>query len=186
MNRNPQTETRLIRAAHASVLVVDVQTKLMPAVADGERLCAQLALFLDFLEDLELPVILTEHCAERIGTSVPQVVSDSRTRLKKRHFSAIDAHPAVLLAPKPQVIVTGAEAHVCVLQTVAGLLHAGREVFVVEELVGSRDPRNKALALQRMAGLGASVVSMEMVFFECIAHADHPKFRELLDLIRNH
>jgi len=41
------------------------------------------------------------------------------------------------LGPRPDVVVTGCEAHVCVLQTVLGLIEAGRRVFVVADAVGS-------------------------------------------------
>mgnify|MGYP000331817614 CR=1 FL=1 len=70
-------------------------------------------------------------------------------------------------------------------QTVLDLLAAGRKVAVVEEAVGSRQARDKALALTRMRQLGAQVVSREMVAFEWLHRADSPKFRTVLkDFIR--
>jgi hypothetical protein len=63
---------------------------------------------------------------------------------------------------------------------VLDLLAAGRKVFVVDEAVGSRRPRDKALALGRMRQNGAEIVSREMVAFEWLENADSPKFREVL------
>ena len=71
------------------------------------------------------------------------------------------------------------ETHVCVLQTVMELLAGGRQVFVVEEAVGSRRESDKALALARMREAGASIVSREMVAFEWLRKADSDLFREI-------
>ena len=71
------------------------------------------------------------------------------------------------------------ESHVCVLQTVMELLASGRQVFVVEEAVGSRRDSDKALALARMRQAGASIVSREMVAFEWLRKADSDLFREI-------
>ncbi len=64
-----------------------------------------------------------------------------------------------------QVIVCGTEAHVCVQQTALDLRRAGKQVFIVAEASGSRDPANRDLAFTRMRGHGIEIVSREMVAF---------------------
>jgi hypothetical protein len=59
------------------------------------------------------------------------------------------------------------------------LLGSGRQVFVVEEAVGSRRESDKSLALARMREAGASIVSREMVAFEWLRRADSDVFREV-------
>jgi nicotinamidase-related amidase len=71
------------------------------------------------------------------------------------------------------------ETHVCVLQTVMELLAVGKQVFVVEEAVGSRRDSDKALALARMRDAGARIVSREMVAFEWLRKADSDLFRDI-------
>jgi nicotinamidase-related amidase len=66
-----------------------------------------------------------------------------------------------------------------VLQTVMELLAGGKQVFVVDEGVGSRRDADKALALARMRDAGAAVVSREMVAFEWLRKADSDLFREI-------
>jgi nicotinamidase-related amidase len=80
--------------------------------------------------------------------------------------------------------VAGVEAHVCVLQTVLGLLRPGRRVFIVADAVGSRDPADKAAALDRASRNGAEVVTSEMVLFEWLRDARHPRFREVQKLLK--
>ena len=82
------------------------------------------------------------------------------------------------------VVVAGCEAHVCVLQSVLGLLDRDRRVCVVRDAVGSRRAESKETALARMERHGADIVTAEMVVFEWLATAEHQRFREALKLIK--
>ena len=64
------------------------------------------------------------------------------------------------------------------------LIEAGRRVFVVSDAVGSRRAESKDIALQRMARSGADIVTMEMVLFEWLQSAEHPRFKEAMALIK--
>jgi nicotinamidase-related amidase len=99
----------------------------------------------------------------------------------KLHFSAVAGacHGLDQAGGSGQYVVCGMETHVCVLQTVMEMLAAGKQVFVVDEAVGSRRESDKALALARMRDAGASVVSREMVAFEWLRRADSPLFKEV-------
>ena len=166
------------------LLVVDIQSALLPAIDGGEALLGHTGWLIDVAQTIGIPVLATEHCQQRIG------VTDARLRdkfrpeaiVEKEHFSAV-SEGTLLRAPdaeRRQWIVTGTEAHVCVQQTVLDLLAAGRQVFVVDEAVGSRRPRDKELALQRMQQNGAEIVSREMVAFEWLEKANTPLFRDVL------
>ena len=88
------------------------------------------------------------------------------------------------LPRRAEMVVAGCEAHVCVLQTALGLLAAGKRVHVVRDAVGSRRPESKAAALERLARHGAEIVTTEMVLFEWLESAEHPRFREIVALIK--
>jgi hypothetical protein len=57
-------------------------------------------------------------------------------------------------------------------------------VFVVADAVGSRDPADKTAALDRLSRNGAEIVTSEMVLFEWLGDARHPKFREVQKLLK--
>ena len=80
--------------------------------------------------------------------------------------------------------MAGCEAHVCVLQTVLDLLAAGRRVVWAADATGSRDPVDRAAAIDRARQHGAEIVTSEMVLFEWLRDARHPKFREVHKLLR--
>src|SRR5688572_8102251 len=94
-------------------------------------------------------------------------------------FDAVrEPRRAERLPNRPDMVVAGCEAHVCVLQTVLGLLDAGRRVFVVRDAIGARRAESTETAIWRMKRHGAEVVTTEMVVFEWLGTADHPRFRE--------
>ena len=176
-------------AKRAVLLIVDLQKRLLPAIDQGERVIEHSAWLIGVARQLGVPVLLTEQYPQGLGATAPAIASlvEPREKLEKTHFSAVAegnllSHPS---AQARQWVVCGTESHVCVQQTVLDLLAAGRDVAVVEEAVGSRQPRDKQLALERMRQAGAQIVTCEMVAFEWLHRANTPAFRTLLkDFIR--
>jgi nicotinamidase-related amidase len=108
--------------------------------------------------------------------------------LPKRHFSCADDDGIVQTLKhlgKSQIVVTGMEAHVCVLQTVLGLAELGYTPYFVADAVASRHAQNKELAAHRLRQQGVPVISTEMALFEWMGHADHPAFRGILGLVKS-
>ena len=91
---------------------------------------------------------------------------------------------AILLVGIGLLIVAVLLDLTAVLQTVVGLLEAGCRVYVVGDAVGSRRAENREAALGRMAAHGAEIVTTEMVVFEWLDTARHPRFREVVKLIK--
>ena len=93
-------------------------------------------------------------------------------------------------APEPDegkntIVIAGCEAHVCLMQTALELLEEEFEVWVVTDACSSRTERNRDAAFDRLAGNGAELVTTEMVAFEWLRSAEHPAFKEVLDLVKS-
>lgn len=171
-------------ANHSVLLVVDVQQKLLPVIDQGAEIVEQVRWLIGVAQRLAVPVLATEQYPLGLGRTVPELraLLPDESVVSKEHFSAL-TEDKLWHAPgatRQQWIVTGTESHVCVLQTVLDLLAAGRAVFVVEEAVGSRRARDKALALERMRQQGATIVSREMVAFEWLKQGNSELFRSVL------
>ena len=173
-----------------ALLVVDIQSRLAPAMHQSESAIQANSALIRAARQLDIPVFASEHCAEKIGPTV----ADLRTLLKddeilhKRHFSCADdagIMQTLKRLGKSQIVVTGMEAHVCVLQTVLGLVEHGYKPFFVADAVASRHVQNKELAAHRLRQQGVPVISTEMALFEWMGHADHPAFRDILGLIKS-
>lgn len=172
----------LIDPTQATLLVIDVQEKLIGAVSDPAGTLARTRWFLAATAELGLPTVISEQYPKGLGHTVGALLEAAPAAevVEKVHFSCVaaDCLPASLLA-RHQVIVCGMETHVCVLQTVLGLLALGRQVFVVEDACDSRSLLSKSAGLQRMRDAGAQIVTREMVVFELLGSAGHEKFRHI-------
>jgi len=177
------TAPGLLRADTSMLLVVDVQARLVPAIHDATAVVERIVWLVRLAQALGVPVAATEQYPQGLGPTVPALTAllPPGSIGEKVHFSCAAAGclPTLPGAGRPQVVLAGTEAHVCVLQTAFGLAAAGREVFVVADAVGSRDPGSCTLALERMARRGIGVVSCEMVGFEWLERAGTERFREI-------
>ncbi|NCU19993.1 isochorismatase family protein [Candidatus Falkowbacteria bacterium] len=172
-------------AARSGLLVIDLQARLMPAIAQGATVALNARRLLTAARRLDVPVLFTEQNPRGLGATLPELAPAAAETAHKMTFDALRA-PGIAnrLDPSRAMVVAGCEAHVCVLQTVLGLRARNRPVYVVADAVGSRSPENHRAALERMARHGAEVVTTEMVLFEWLGSADHPAFREIVALIK--
>lgn len=169
----------------ASLLVIDLQTRLVPVLAGHKALLHKAGLLVQAARILSMPLIVTEQYPKGLGPTVPDLLPEGTGTFAKTSFDATATRPiANRLASAPDLIVIGAETHVCVLQTVLSLRALGKSVWVVGDATGSRTPENHAAGLARMAAHGAGVVTTEMVLFEVLRDAGHPDFRAISALIK--
>lgn len=171
----------LLKADQSLLLVIDIQTRLAPAIHEGAAVTAHNRWLVQVARRLAVPVLATVQYPKGLGPLLPELTEllAEGEVVEKIHFSAV-ADGCLEEAPafvRRQVVVTGTETHVCVLQTALDLLGRGKEVFVVAEAVGSRRPEDKALALERLRQAGCIIVSREMVAFEWLHRAGSELFR---------
>ncbi|MDD2868141.1 isochorismatase family protein [Neomegalonema sp.] len=179
----------LMRREESFLLIVDLQGKLMPAMRRGDQALEVSGRLIRAARALGVPVRISEHCANRIGPTEEGLRALARPEeiLAKTHFSIADEPQALAelrALGRPLAVITGAEAHVCVLQSALGLKAAGFAPVVAADAVSSRFEADETAGLARLAAAGVPVVTSEMVMFEWTADAQHPAFREILALIK--
>jgi len=159
----------------------------MPAIAGADEVVANAGRLLAAAEELGVPVLSTEQNPKGLGPTVPELArpDDHHPVVAKMTFDSCLASGVMDgLPPGHHIVVAGAEAHVCVLQTALGLLDRSRRVFVVADAVGSRRPENKKAALRRLERAGAEIVTTEMVIFEWLGSAENPAFKSVIALVK--
>jgi nicotinamidase-related amidase len=173
-----------MNARRSALVLVDYQARLMPMVDRHERVVTEALRLADAALLLDVPVIGTEQNPAGLGPNLDSVRQRCASTLTKTHFDACEDGLLQALGDVPEVVIAGCEAHVCLLQTGLGLLRAGRRLWVVGPACGSRTAANQALAMQRLRDAGAVIVSAEMVIFEWLHDCRHPRFREVLALVK--
>jgi len=175
----------LMKAEQSTLLLIDVQEKLMPAIGHGDEVIDRCTILATIAGLMEVPVLGTEQLPDKLGHNIEAVRELCDQTLAKHHF---DACPDGLVDRLPEgrqhIVIGGCETHVCMMQTALSLLDAGYKVWVVADATGSRNEFDRDVALDRLNESGAKIVTLEMVAFEWMRHCKHPQFRNIQSLIK--
>ena len=178
----------MLRIDDTAVVVVDVQTRLIPAIDQADRVVHNVRTLAAAAGVLGLPIVWTEQNSRALGPTVAELADVlPGEAIEKMTFSCGKHAPfldALASRAKPQILLAGIETHVCIYQTAMDLIDAEYEVHVVADAAGSRDPENKAVALAKMRAAGADVTTVETAIFELMVTAEHERFRDILRLVK--
>jgi nicotinamidase-related amidase len=181
--RSPELMSR----GDTALLVVDVQEKLLPAIAGGPRVVWNITRLVDAARILGLPVAATEQYPKGLGPTTAELAERLGPVPSKLTFSA-GGCPKMFKALRERgvhkILICGIEAHVCVAQTALDLLADGWQVFVAVDAVGSRFESDCRTALGRMDSAGAALTTTEAAMFEWCEIAGTPEFKEISRLAR--
>lgn len=175
----------LMKRSDSLLLVIDVQERLAPAMDSPREVITGCARLIGTAKELGVPFVIAEQNPKGLGATMidlRQAAGEGAVYLPKMEFSCA-ANPAlmteIIAAGKKQVIIAGVEAHICVLQTAIELKDRGYEVFVVSDASSSRQPLQTIISWQRLNRHGIDVVSSEMVMYEWLETAAHPRYKEI-------
>jgi nicotinamidase-related amidase len=183
----------LLSRDKSQLLIVDVQEKLLPTMSDPERVVERCVRLVRAARALEIPITFSEQYPSGLGPTVAplrEALEYAGSVIEKVDFSCLKGDALrerlheLRRKGRPQVVVGGIEAHVCVTQTAIDLEDQGFEAFVVADATSSRAKSSRRLALARMLKSGVDVVDSEMVVFEWLGKAGTPEFKELLALVK--
>jgi nicotinamidase-related amidase len=183
----------LLAREKSQLLIVDVQDKLFDAISGKDRVLERCVRLVRAARTLDVPITLSEQYPQGLGPTVEPIrtaVANAGFVIDKVEFSCMknaklrDRLHELRRHGRPQVVIAGTEAHVCVLQTAIDLQGQGFETFVVADAVGSRSKANRERAIARLLKAGADIVDSEMVLFEWLERAGTPEFKELHALVK--
>jgi nicotinamidase-related amidase len=176
---------------HCTLLVVDIQEKLLPPIFQKEQLVQNSKLLVRAAGILKIPTILTSQYAKGLGDTVPEVASllPETKAIDKLAFSCFgSAVFCSLLKRQPStrntLLICGMETHICVLQTVMAALREGYLVHVAADAVSSRTEANWSIGLDRMRAAGAVISSAETIIYELLRASGTQAFKEMLPYLK--
>jgi nicotinamidase-related amidase len=175
-----------------TLLVVDVQERLFPAMdADHrEEVMRNMKLLATAARRLRLPVITTEQYPKGLGHTLPELAAalgPGVEPIPKVTFSCCGAEGLTARLEAlgtRRAVLSGIEAHVCVLMSALDLIARDLTVHVVADAVTSRSQANWRLAMDHLRQAGAVVTNTETVLFQLLGQANTEEFRELAPLVR--
>lgn len=186
MTNVPRETTGLVSREDCVLLIIDVQEKLMPVMSDKEKVVENVVRLVKFANIAGLPIVVTEQ--EKLGATLPDVKKELGDvqpigKVCFNCFLCRNFADQIERLGRKTLIITGAEAHICVAQT--AIFAAPRfRVHAVSDAISSRTQENRTVSLIRMHQSGVFITSTEMFIYEVLQAAGTDEFRATLQLVK--
>lgn len=170
-------------------LLIDMQERLFPVMNNKEALLKSCQTLVGGLQELNVPQVVSQQYTKGLGETLPEIknlISDF-SYIEKKEFSCFDNDEIASKLKELQaqnIIISGIESHVCVLQTAVDLKAAGLNPIVVMDCVSSRSQANYDLAKERFRAEEIMMTSYESILFELTRSAGAPEFRAISKLVK--
>lgn len=176
------------RKDNTLLLAIDLQEKLLPVIDKSDEIVKKTSALLRVFDMYGMKKIATEQYPKGLGKSVEEIKKylDDKDIFPKTSFDAITDEVYSYLKENKitNVIITGAETHICVFQTARRLIYEGYKVFVVEDAVSSFSKEQKDLALTTIRDMGATLINTEMLMFDLSSDSKDEHFKEVSKLVK--
>lgn len=170
-------------------LIIDIQERLYPFINENEQLTKNTVILIEGLKAIGVKILVTEQYTKGLGVTIEplkNLLSEIGV-VEKMAFSCCDEpvfYEKLALRSVRNVIIAGIESHVCVLQTAIDLLNNGYTPVIVEDCVGSRNPNDKKIAIERMRKEGAVITTYESILFELLRYSGTDAFKKISKLVK--
>mgnify|MGYP003543698409 FL=1 len=172
----------LINPNDVCLIIFNMQLELIPLLHNSYKLTHDCRWLADLFDTHQLPTVLIEHKKlGQLARSIKEVAPKAKI-MEKHHFSIMkEEHILSHLAShnKKQLVLAGAESHVCIFQSSVNLQQAGYEIFVLSDTISARNESDNRQAIERLKYHQYQLITKEMLFFELIEHSELPNYLEL-------
>ena len=177
---------KLLEREESLLVIIDMQERLLPAMAHRETVTENAKRLIAFADIIGLPIVVTEQ--EKLGATAfdfshhKQIVKPI-SKVAFNCFLSDEFADAIHWSGRKKLILTGLEAHICVVQT--ALYAVPRfDVHVVRDAVSSRTVDNWDTGVERMRMSDVTITSTEMVIYELLKRAGTDEFKAALALVK--
>ncbi len=174
---------------NTALVVVDVQERLMAAMARRAETVAAVNKLVRAARILELPALVTLQYVKGLGPLCAELAEATAGLpvMEKLTFSCCGSAEFVRTLKglgRQRIILCGVEAHVCVQQTALDLLQ-DYSVYVPVDAICSRKELDATVAVERLRERGTVITTVESAVFELLREAGTPQFKACLPLFKS-
>ncbi len=180
---------KLLDANRAILVIVDLQERLLEPIKVASKIVSNIQHLSQVAQVLQVPILATTHNAEKLGKIVSSFENEPwyAQAVDKLTFSCLGSDLFLRRLQemgRTQVLLTGIETHICVLQTALDLQKLGLQVHIPFDAVASREKDEWKYALRRLQNAGVTITSVESTIYEMLYEAGTDTFRSILPLLK--
>ena len=171
------------------LIVVDVQDKLAKTMKARDKVVRNISKLTKTAQQLQIPVIVTEQYPKGLGRTLPELdnILINTEPIEKVSFSCCMEERfmnALAIENRSHILLTGMEAHICVMQTALDLINSNYIAGIVQDAVCSYNQNDMDVALLRLHNSGVLLTTTEMVIYELLRKAGTEDFKALLPVLK--
>lgn len=170
------------------LLMIDFQDRLAPQILDFDKIVEKTIIIKKAFDLFSLKSIATEQYPKGLGRTDDRLLKylDEEKIVAKNTFDSYTKEVRDFVKENniKRVVVTGAETHVCVFQTVRSMLEDGLEVFLLEDAISSYNLELKKNGLANLKEMGAVVLSSELFLFDLVDGKDDDSFKNISKFVK--
>jgi len=175
-----------------ALVIVDVQDAFTKAMNPEvfKQVINNIGLLAALSEKLSLPVVSTEQYPKGLGRTVKEIQESLKIYqpIEKLCFNCWENERFQSrlknLTRVEEIILSGIETHVCILQTALGLVANGYKVYIPADATCSRRKLDWEIGLKLMDTGGAIVTTTETLIFQLLKKAGTEEFRFMSKLLK--
>ena len=187
--RAASTKVGRINPATTALYLCDMQEVFRPGIVKYPEIIETSKRLFEVAKILDMPIIVTEHYPRAFGHTVSELGDISKYLVCEKTCFTMQTPEVQAKFQKdyPNVksaIITGIEAHACVMATSFDLIENGIDVHLPVNAISSRTQIDRLGGLSRCRDVGAYLTTAESLLFQMLGDAKHPKFKECSKFIR--
>lgn len=171
------------------LVIIDIQDRLASVMDVRDQVILNCSHLIELTRIMDIPIVLTEQYPRGLGQTVKEIrdILPVYKPIEKLSFNCCDERPfleEIKGLQRKNIILTGMETHICVLQTCLGLLKEGFNVHIVKDAVSSRKKENWMTGLEFMRQAGSVITCTETVLFQMLKIAGTEEFKAISKRIK--
>ena len=171
------------------LLIVDVQQKLINNIKDNQLLIFNIKKLIDTCNLLNVRIAITEQNPLKLGKTLETITDNNEyPKFEKMEFSCIKNKNFINYINDynfKNIIVSGIESHICILQTSIDLLQQGLNILIPRDAIGSRNKIDNDTAFLRLILSGAVASTTESLICELCKTSERKEFKEISNILKN-
>ena len=178
----------IMEECDTALLVIDVQTKLIDGIKNKNELIRNLSKLIKVSKILDVETIISEQNPDKLGNTIECInIDETNNMFNKMTFSCLknaECLKEILSLNKRNIVISGIESHICVLQTCLDLISNRFNTYLVVDAIGSRNDLDHKIAVKRMQSAGAILTTTESAIFEWCKSAERKEFKPISKIIK--
>ena len=192
-NPNPinahNNKNKILVEDETLLLIVDVQQKLINNIKDNKLLIFNIKKLIDICNLLNVRIAITEQNPLKLGKTLESITDNNEyPKFEKMEFSCIKNKNFINYINDynfKNIIISGIESHICILQTSIDLLQKGLNILIPRDAIGSRNEIDNDTAFLRLISSGAVASTTESLICELCKTSNRKEFREVSKILKN-